>query len=119
MSLYASGIGVQHVREKFDRAITNPTLDVAMGTVEAGTCGALRMAAIGVVDGREDFVIEHVTCLAPNWPTGIGDLSYRIVITGDPDIDCTLAATIRDPRRAGIATMKSGQARWSRPPCAL
>ena len=54
-----------------------------MGTVEAGTCGALRMQAIGVVDGREAIVIEHVTRLAhdvaPDWPTGIGDLSYRVV----------------------------------------
>ena len=44
-----------------------------MGTVEAGTCGALRMQAIGVVDGREAIVIEHVTRLAPDvapdWPT--------------------------------------------------
>jgi hypothetical protein len=30
------------------------------------------------------------------------------VITGDPDIDCTLAATLKDPARAGIAGMGSG-----------
>jgi 2,4-diaminopentanoate dehydrogenase len=92
--------------------VTNETLHVAMGTVEAGTCGAIRMKAIGVVDGHEAIVVEHVTRLAhsvaPDWPTGIGDLSYRVVITGDPDIDCTLAATLRDPGRAGIASMTSG-----------
>lgn len=112
--LIADALGgeVQEVRERFDRAVTNRTLNVAMGAVEAGTCGALRMQAIGVVDGREAIVIEHVTRLAhdvaPDWPTGIGDLSYRIVITGDPDIDCTLAATLKDPRSAGIAGMTSG-----------
>ena len=83
-----------------------------MGTVEAGTCGAIRMQAIGVVDGREAIVIEHVTRLAhdvaPEWPRGIGDLSYRVVITGQPDIDCTLAATLRDPHKAGIEGMTSG-----------
>ncbi|BBZ43445.1 NAD(P)H-dependent amine dehydrogenase family protein [Mycobacterium parmense] len=108
----ALGIEIQQIREDFDRAVTNRTLDVAMGTVEAGTCGALRMKAIGVVDGREAIVIEHVTRLAhdvaPDWPTGIGDLSYGVKITGDPDIDCTMAATLRDPRRAGIAGMTSG-----------
>ncbi len=108
----ALGVEIQEVRENFDRAATNRTLDVAMGTVEAGTCGAIRMQAIGVVDGREAVIIEHVTRLAhdvaPDWPTGIGDLSYRVVITGDPDIDCTLAATLKDPRRAGIAGMTSG-----------
>jgi hypothetical protein len=52
-----------------------------MGTVEAGTCGALRMQAIGVVDGCEAIIIEHVTRLAhdvaPDWPTGVGDLSRQ------------------------------------------
>jgi 2,4-diaminopentanoate dehydrogenase len=108
----ALGLEVQEIREKFDRAVTNRTLEVAMGTVEAGTCGALRMQAIGVVDGREAIVIEHVTRLAhdvaPDWPTGIGDLSYRVVITGVPDIDCSLAVTLRDPQHAGIAGMTSG-----------
>lgn len=106
------GAELQEVRESFDRAVTNRTLNVAMGTVEAGTCGAIRMQAIGVVDGREAIVIEHVTRLAhdvaPDWPTGIGDLSYRVVITGDPDIDCSMAATLRDPARAGIGSMTSG-----------
>jgi hypothetical protein len=108
----ALGVEVSEIRETFDRAVTNRTLEVAMGTVEAGTCGALRMQAIGVVDGREAIVIEHVTRLAsdvaPDWPQGIGDLSYRVVIEGDPDIDATLTATLRDPQRAGIAGMTSG-----------
>src|ERR1700743_1544821 len=108
----AFGVEVQEVREDFDRALTNETLEVAMGTVEAGTCGALRMKAIGVVEGREAIIVEHVTRLAhsvaPDWPTGIGDLSYRVVITGDPDIDCTLAATLRDPGRAGIGSVTPG-----------
>ena len=50
------------------------------------------MQAIGVVDGREAIVIEHVTRLAPDvapdWPTLPGALGYRVVITGQPDIDC-------------------------------
>lgn len=108
----ALGVEVEEVRETFDRAVTDRTLEVAMGTVEAGTCGALRMQAVGVVDGREAIVIEHVTRLAsdvaPDWPQGIGDLSYRVVIEGDPDIDSTLTATLRDPKRAGIAGMTSG-----------
>lgn len=108
----ALGVEVQEMRETFDRAVTDRTLQVAMGTVEAGTCGAIRMRAIGVVEGREAIVIEHVTRLAhdvaPDWPTGIGDLSYRVMITGDPDLDCTMAATLRHPARAGIAGMTSG-----------
>jgi 2,4-diaminopentanoate dehydrogenase len=108
----ALGIEITEFRETFDRAVTERTLEVAMGTVEAGTCGAIRMQAIGVSDGRHAVVIEHVTRLAhdvaPQWPRGVGDLSYRVVITGEPEIDCTLAATLRDPRRAGIEGMTSG-----------
>src|SRR6201991_104580 len=108
----ALGVEVQEIRETFDRAVTHRTLEVAMGTVEAGTCGALRMQAIGVVDGAEAIVIEHVTRLAPdvapNWPTLPGALGYRVVITGQPDIDCTMAATLRDRRNAGIEGMTSG-----------
>ena len=93
----ALGVEVQEVRETFDRAVTNRTLEVAMGTVEAGTCGALRMQAIGVVDGREAIVIEHVTRLAPDvapdWPTLPDALGYRVVITGHP------TSTARWPRR--------------------
>lgn len=108
----ALGVEVDEVRETFDRRPTERKLDVAFGTAQPGTCAALRMQAIGVVDGREAIVIEHVTRLAhdvaPDWPTGIGDLSYRVVVQGDPDVDCTLAVGLRDPRRAGIAGMTSG-----------
>jgi hypothetical protein len=108
----ALGAEVQEIREFFDRRATDRTFDVAFGTVEAGTCAAVRMKAIGVVDGRERIVIEHVTRLAhdiaPDWPKGVGDLSYRVVVDGEPDIDCTLAVTLRDPRRAGIPGMKAG-----------
>lgn len=108
----ALGVEVSDVRETFDRAVTDRTLDVAMGTVEAGTCGALRMQAIGVVDGREAIVIEHVTRLAPDvaphWPTLPNALGYRVMITGTPDVDCTIDATVRDRTKAAIEGMTSG-----------
>jgi 2,4-diaminopentanoate dehydrogenase len=108
----ALGVEVTEIRETFDRAMTEQTLEVAMGTVEAGTCGALRMQAIGVVDGCEAIVIEHVTRLAPDvaphWPTLPNALGYRVVITGTPDIDCTIDATLRDRKKAGIESMTSG-----------
>ena len=107
----APGAEIQEVCEKYDRNTTDRTFDVAFGTVEAGTCAAARIQAIGVVDGCESIVIEHVTRLAhdiaPDWPTGVGDLSYRVVVDGEPNIDCTMAVTLDDPRRAGIAGMKA------------
>ena len=99
----ALGVEVQEVRETFDRAVTERTLEVAMGTVEAGTCGALRMQAIGVVDGREAIVIEHVTRLAhdvaPDWPTLPNALGYRVVITGTPTSTARLTSRFATARR--------------------
>src|ERR1700747_631994 len=112
--LIADALGgeIQEGRGSFDRAVPTPPLEAAIGPVEAGTRGALRMKAIGVVDGRESIVIEHVTRLAhdvaPDWPTGVGDLSYRVVVKGEPNIDCTMEVTLDDPRRAGVGGMKAG-----------
>lgn len=46
--------------------------------------------------------------IAPDWPKGVGDLSYRVVVRGEPNIDCTMEVTLDDPRRAGIAGMRAG-----------
>ncbi|OBH77133.1 dihydrodipicolinate reductase, partial [Mycobacterium mantenii] len=82
--LIAEGLGVEveEIRGSLDRELTDRDIEVAFGTVKAGTCGAVRTRAAGVVNGREAIVIEHVTRLAhdvaPDWPEGIGDLSYRV-----------------------------------------
>ena len=110
INLIASALGVEldEIREEFDRVVTDRTLEVACGTIEAGTCGALRTQAIGVVDGRDAIVIEHVNRmaadLAPDWPTSERDGLYRITIEGDPDIVCEMAAgdpRAREPRCDG------------------
>ncbi|HXZ61998.1 MAG TPA: hypothetical protein VEG62_04585 [Acidimicrobiales bacterium] len=104
IQLVASGLGVEldEIREVLDRVPTDRTLEVACGTIEAGTCGAIRTQTIGVVDGRDAIVIEHVNRmapdLAPEWPIGERDGVYRIVIEGDPDICCTM--TIGQPATA-------------------
>jgi hypothetical protein len=99
--LVAEGLGVEldEIREIYERKPTNRTLKIAMGTVEAGTCGAVRLQTIGVVRGREAIVIEHVNRLArdlaPEWPIGPTDATYKIVIEGNPNIDCTM--TLNSP----------------------
>ncbi len=99
--LVAAGLGaeVDEIRETYERRATNRTLKVAMGTVEAGTCAAVRLVTVGVVNGKDAIVIEHVNRLArdlaPEWAIGPTDATYRVVIEGDPDIDCTL--TLNSP----------------------
>ena len=47
-----------------------------------------------MVDGRDAIVIEHVNRMAPDiaphWPTADRDGTYRIVIEGDPRLECEL-----------------------------
>jgi hypothetical protein len=82
------------IRETYAKRVTDRELDVAAGTIEAGTVGAVRFETIGVVDSRDAIVIEHVNRmapdLAPEWPTADRDGTYRIVVDGDPSFSCEL-----------------------------
>ncbi|CAN5396942.1 hypothetical protein BH10ACT1_BH10ACT1_41430 [soil metagenome] len=92
----AAGLGVEldEMRETYERELTPRRLQVASGVIEAGTVGAIRMATIGMVDGREAIVVEHVNRmaadLAPHWPQAEHDGTYRIVVDGDPSMRCDL-----------------------------
>lgn len=94
--MLAAGLGVEldEVRETYERELSPRRLEVASGVIEAGTVGAIRMETIGVVDGREVFVVEHVNRmaadLAPHWPQADRDGTYRIVVDGDPSLSCDL-----------------------------
>lgn len=99
----ALGVELDEVRETYDRRATDRDLDVAMGRIPAGTCGAVRMETIGVVGGRDAIVIEHVNRmaadLAPDWPDADRDGTYRIVVDGSPSMTCEL--TFGDEATAG------------------
>jgi hypothetical protein len=88
------GVRLDEVRETYDKRITDRRLEVAAGTIEPGSVGAVRFETIGVVDGREAIVIEHVNRMAPDiapdWPTSTRDGTYRILFRGDPDLTCEL-----------------------------
>jgi 2,4-diaminopentanoate dehydrogenase len=88
------GAPLEEIRETYEKLATDRRLDVAAGTIEAGTVGAVRFETIGVVDGRDAIVIEHVNRmapdLAPDWPTAARDGTYRIAFDGDPSLTCEL-----------------------------
>ncbi len=88
----AMEVRLDGIRETYDRVVTPHRLDVACGVIEAGTVGAVRFETIGVVDGRDAIVIEHVNRMAPDlaqeWPTAARDGTYRVVIAGEPDMQC-------------------------------
>ena len=111
ISLIAKGLDVEldEIRGRFDRRLTDRDLDVAFGTVPAGTVGAVRTTAIGIVDGDEAIVVDHVIRMArdvaPDWPQSDNDATYVVKIEGDPDIECRLTLGPPDCRDAGAAAM--------------
>src|ERR1700738_3995569 len=109
--LIARGLGVQveQVNGTLDRELTDRDIEVAFGTIPAGTCGAVRTRAAAVVNGREAIAIEHVIRMArdvaPGWPTSESDATYRVDIDGDPDIHCELTLGAAEGHGAGRAAM--------------
>ena len=97
VQMVADGLGwtVERIEERYEKCITDRRLEVASGTIEAGTVGAVRFETVAVVDGRDAIIIEHVNRmaddLAPDWPTAAQDGTYRITIEGSPRVDCELA----------------------------
>jgi 2,4-diaminopentanoate dehydrogenase len=109
--LIAEGLGVevQEIRGTLDRRLTNRDIDVAFGTIKAGTCGAVCTRAAGVVDGREAIVIVHIIRMArdvaPDWLSSEYDATYRVDIEGDPDIHCSMTLGDAEGPGAGRAAM--------------
>lgn len=109
--LIADGLGVEvtEIRGSLDRQLTHRDIEVAFGTIKAGTCGAVRTRAAGVVNGREAIVVEHIIRMArdvaPDWPTSEFDATYRVDITGDPDIHCAMNVGDAVGHGAGHAAM--------------
>lgn len=105
----ALGVEVSEVRGALDRQVTDRDIEVAFGTVPAGTCGAVRTRAAGVVDGREAIVVEHIIRMArdvaPDWPASEFDATYRVDIDGDPDVHCWMALGAAEGHGAGRAAM--------------
>jgi 4-hydroxy-tetrahydrodipicolinate reductase len=61
-------------------------------TIEQGTIAGLRFEVAGLVAGRTVVSLSHVTRakrdLAPDWPRPLRGDAYRIVIEGEPRLDC-------------------------------
>ena len=94
----AAGLGIsldEPLTEEVDRRPAEVDTPSVSGDVKAGTMGAVRFQVIGTVDGVPRVVLDHVTRTAPDqvpeWPTPAeGDGCYRIVITGEPFLQCDL-----------------------------
>lgn len=90
----ALGVELDEIRETYEKRETPRRIEAAAGVIEAGTVGAVRFETIGVVNGRDAIVIEHINRMAldiaPDWPTSPRDGTYRVMIEGDPSVSCDL-----------------------------
>ena len=104
----ALGVQLDGIRETYERDLTDRDLTVACGTIATGTVGAVRFETIGVVDGRDAIVIEHVNRmaadLAPHWPTADRDGTYRIKVDGTPNLtgELTVGASSATASQEGM-----------------
>ena len=95
VQMVADHLGAEiEIRETYEKRVTDVPLEVAAGTIPAGTVAAVRFETIGVVDGRDAIIIEHINRMtpeiAPEWPTADRDGTYRILVDGDPSFQCEL-----------------------------
>ncbi len=109
--LMAEGLGVEveEIRGSFERRSTDTDIEVAFGTINAGTCGAVCTRAAGVVGGHEAIVIVHIIRMArdvaPDWLSSEHDATYRVDIEGDPDIHCSMTLGDAEGHGAGRSAM--------------
>lgn len=83
----AIGLALDDVVERHEVIRADEPFEIASGTIPAGGISGMRFEIVGVVDGEERLVVEHVTRLregdAPHWPQGSG---YRVLVEGEPHL---------------------------------
>ncbi len=87
----AIGLTLDEIVERHEVITAPEDIEIASGTVEAGTISGMRFEIVGIAGGEERIVVEHVTRLrdtdAPDWPQGAG---YRILVEGEPHLKVEL-----------------------------
>jgi 4-hydroxy-tetrahydrodipicolinate reductase len=97
ISLIAAKLGVEldEIRETHDLVAMDHDVEIAVGTIAAGTTAAIRFDVQGIVNGRPAIVVEHYTRVdtdaAPEWPRCAGgENGYRILLEGRPQLACEI-----------------------------
>ena len=113
MRMVTDAIGVEIDDVKYHRevAVTDLSLEIAAGTIEAGTVAAMKMVFDGYVLGRPVITLELVwrvsADVGADWAKGAS--RWIVHIDGDPTIDSEITlATAEDAGRAtslAVATL--------------
>ena len=100
----AIGLTLDEVVERHEVIHADEDFEIASGPIPKGTISGMRFEIVGIVDGEERLVVEHVTRLrdgdAPDWPQGDG---YRILVEGEPHLklELSLSSDRGDHNHAG------------------
>ena len=101
------GCRIDEIRERFDRVATDRDLQVAFGTAEAGT--SVGRCAPGHRCDRRPRSDHHRARepvgadLGLEWGDRVDRPIYQVRIEGEPDIACTMNASLREPGAFGSA----------------
>lgn len=109
----AIGLDLEEVRYRSEVAVADAPIEIAAGTIEAGTVAVKKMAYDGIVHGRPVIVLELLWRItddvAPGWPTSAGGSRWLAHVEGEPTIDSEIVlATEQDAGRAtslSVATL--------------
>jgi 4-hydroxy-tetrahydrodipicolinate reductase len=103
----ALDVELEDVTEWHEVIRADQDIEIASGTVEAGTISGMHFEIRGIVAGEPRIIVEHVTRLrdedAPQWPHGSG---YRVLIGGEPNLklELELSSDHGDHNHAGCLT---------------
>ncbi len=106
IELVATALGVEldSIEERHEVLRADDDIEIASGTVAAGTISGMRFEILGMLGGEPRIVVEHVTRLrdedAPSWPHGAG---YRVLVEGEPNLklELELSSDAGDHNHAG------------------
>lgn len=94
------GVTVDEIVTSHEMLPSPETFPYQGRTIEQGTIAGMRFEIAAMVGGRNLISVSHVTRarrdLAPEWPRPHGDDAYRVVIEGDPRLECEVEFTNAD-----------------------
>jgi hypothetical protein len=92
------GVEIEEIRVVTDYGITERDIDAAFYPIPAGTIANIRFQVQGMVGGKPFVILEHINycdfdAMPADWPRpdGKGDLHYRTVIKGRPNLTAEIA----------------------------
>ena len=88
------GVTLDEIAVSHEMLPSPETFEYQGRVIEQGTIAGMRFEIAGMKDGKNLISVAHVTRarhdLAPNWPRPLRGDGYRIIIEGEPRLDCEL-----------------------------